>query len=87
MILEENENYDQYIKTKCTWCGAKIPGKRTHYTYFGNSCKECSARAERFVKGVRGTKNGVTYRIRPYTDKEKKQMILDRLIQVKQNNL
>jgi hypothetical protein len=75
------------IKTKCVWCNARIPGTQGHYNRFGNSCIVCSGRAEKFVKGVRGIKNGVTYRIRPYTDKEKKQMILDRLIQVKQNNL
>jgi hypothetical protein len=70
----------------------KSQAKEGHYNRFGNSCIVCSGRAEKFAKGVRGikkTKNGkrIAYRIRSYTDEEKKQMILDRLIQVKQNNL
>lgn len=88
----ENGNFEKNIKDKCAWCNASIPTSTDYHITYGNSCTECSARAGNMVYGVRkvvknASGNRVMQKIRDFTEDERKELILKRLKNVKEQKL
>jgi len=84
----QSGEFENAIKDRCAWCGANIPGDIGHYASYGNACSPCNSRFSRIIGGVRGIKKNrkgklVSYKMREYTEEEKKAMIISRIEEVK----
>ena len=72
------------LKSRCTWCHAKIPKTDKHFATFGNSCRACSVIFSQMCKGKLNAKG---HKERSFTVEEKEEMMQKRRNIVKSNKL
>lgn len=51
------EEYQQFVKKRCEWCGKRIRGGIYRYVKMGNICFKCSGTIEYLVSKMKDSPN------------------------------